>query len=426
LTTEKPTRFLALILVAGFVLKLAAGWYLSDGFLSRGNSHTAMNALAINLIEHGEFSVVPGMESIDYEPAYPAMMGLGFLIFGTNWFGVLLLQALLHGATSWLLYRTGERLGNRSAGFVAAVMHAFYPFLFLHTLSIIDSTAFIFCVVLVIWSLLGCWNDGERSDFIWLGIGGGIALLTRGAFVALGPPFAAMFVAALWRHRSRETFAKATMCATIAFVLLGPWVVRNYRLCGKILISTHGPFGVWQGNNPHTLELLKNNISLDEVYRRDPPPEIYVRYPLQPRSADQAVEAAAAYKQQAMKFITEHPREFIELAAWKFIKFWSPFYNPVAKSYAFGGGSIRRVVYTTTYFPILLLAIPGAVVLWRQHRAGTLMLLGLIGFYTLAHMIAMGYSRLRLPLDPVLMVFAAHFLVAQFPSIRIHRSTTPP
>ena len=123
------------------------------------------------------------------------------LIFGTNWFGVLLLQALLHGATSWLLYRTGERLGNRSAGFVAAVMHAFYPFLFLHTLSIIDSTAFIFCVVLVIWSLLGCWNDGERSDFIWLGIGGGIALLTRGAFVALGPPFAAMFVAALWRHR---------------------------------------------------------------------------------------------------------------------------------------------------------------------------------------------------------------------------------
>ena len=399
---------------------MVAGWYLSVGFLTRGNSHTALNALAKNLIADGQFAIVSGVPSIEYEPAYPVLIAIAFTVFGVNWFGILLLQASLHGATSWLIFKCGDRLGNRDAGFMAACMHAFYPFLFLHTLSIIDSTIFVFCIVAVICSTVGCWNRSAMRDYLSLGFAGALALLTRGAFVAFGPAFAAMFVAAVLRHRSRGAIWKAMVCAAVAAALLGPWVVRNYRLTGKILISTHGPFGLWQGNNPYSLDLIRDNVSLDEVYRRDPAPEIYQRYPLRPnvpRHPVDSVAAANAYAEETKRFIKENPTVFVQLAAWKFAKFWSPFYNPISKEYAYGGALIRQVGHITTYLPILVLSIPGAFVLHRQHQAGTWLLLGLVGFYTIAHMIAMGYSRLRLPLDPILMIFAAHFLVSRFPAL---------
>ena len=416
---NRSTRLFVAALAFCFLLKLIAGWYLRDGFLTRGNSHTFFCAIASNLNNYGQFSIERGTPSVDYEPAYSVMIAVAFKLFGSNWLGILLFQALLHGATSLLLLLVCVRLGNRNAGIIAGSMHAIYPFLFLHTLSIIDSTLFVFLVVLSIWSILGCWTSGRTWEFVWLGIASGLALLTRGSFIAFGPAFALMFVCAVWKHRNIGAFKKATLCVGIAAILVGPWVARNYRMTGIPLISTHGPFGVWQGNNVHTLEFLKNDISLDEIYRLDPPPKIYQQYPLKPRVPQKAVEAANVYKEEALRFIYSHPFDFAELAMWKFIKFWTPFYNPVAKRYDFGGADLRKLVYTASYLPVLLLAIPGAFVLSRQHKAGAWLLIGLIAFYTVAHMIAMSYSRLRLPLDPILMVFAAHLLVAKFTFIRM-------
>lgn len=404
--TGLVTRILIVVMVASVAAKMAVGWKLRDSFLSRGNSYSTMNAIAMNIVQHREFAQQPGLPSIDYEPGYPVLLATAYGIFGQNWFGVTLIQSLLYSVTGLLLFGIGCEIGSRTAGLIAFLLHSVYPFLFLHALSVIDTTLFVFCVMLVLWSILRCWNHDSITSYALLGISGAVALLTRGAFVAFGPAFAAFFIATVWRHRGVNSTRYVWLCLFTAALLLCPWIMRNYQLGGRVLISTHGPFGVWQGNNPYALELLKQNTSLDAVYRRDPPPAIYAKYPLRPRDPHESIEAADAYRSAAISFIRNHPAEFLELAVWKFRKFWSPFYNPVSRQFAYGNSNLRQLAHFVSYTPILILSLPGFVWLARRKKAFAALIGGLIFFFTLAHMIAMGYSRLRLPIDPLLMVLA--------------------
>ena len=194
----------------------------------------------------------------------------------------------------------------------------------------------------------------------------------------------------------------------LVFLLtLSPWVVRNYELTDKLLISSHGSFGLWQGNNERSLELLKNNISLDYVYQKRPP-VIYQQYPLKPRDPRQTIEVETVYKLKAFEFIANNPTKFVELAVWKFLKLWSPIYNPTGNSYLYGSTLLRKTLNASSYIPILILSIYGSWQLFlnKEKHSFLIFFFTLILCFTLAHMIVMGYTRLRLPLDPILMLLA--------------------
>ena len=60
------------------------GYYLKESFFSRGNSHTALNSIAFNLVENFEFAIDSGIPSIDYEPLYPAILALTYKALGKS------------------------------------------------------------------------------------------------------------------------------------------------------------------------------------------------------------------------------------------------------------------------------------------------------------------------------------------------------
>ena len=132
------------------------------------------------------------------------------------------------------------------------------------------------------------------------------------------------------------------------------------------------------------------------------------------RAPKDAIEVADKYRQKAVEFITNNPAEFVELAVWKFVKFWSVIYNPVGGNYSYGSAFLRQAVNFIAFVPLLALLPFGLWQLWKRpdKRPVALLLLGMISFYTAAHMVAMGYTRLRLPIDPILMLLAGIALSA--------------
>lgn len=391
------------IIAVSFMSKLILGYILSDTFFERGNSYHALNSIAYNLIHNFEFAIAFGIPSIDYEPLYPLTLALAYKLFGMNWFGVTFIQAIFYALTSWILFLIGKMLVNELTGLLAATYHSFYPYLFFQSLSIYDTTPFIFIIMSLIYvAMLPEKNRNVFLHYCCIGALIGLSLLLRGSALAMLPPI----ILYLYLKPSEYNYFKRTVVLIIAaLTVLSPWLIRNYHYTETLVISTHGAFGLWQGNNKYSYDYLQSNISLDEVYRRKPPPAIYKENPIKPRLPKEARKISQKYKSEAMHFIQDNPTAFLKLCWIKFIKFWTWTYNPITEQYAIGTAKARNLVYFISYFP-LLISIPfGLSYLIKKSPISFVLFFGILITYTLAHMIVMGYSRLRLPLDPILMIF---------------------
>lgn len=401
---RKPLKtWVLFIIFISFIVKLFLGYSVRESFFRRGNSHTPMNAIALNIKDNLEFAIEPGIPSIDYEPIYPMILGISYRIFGKSWFGVTLIQAILYGITSWLLFLIGTSLKDELAGFIAALYHSFYPYLFSHGVSVFDTTQFIFIMILLVYTvLIKTKKDEKYWDYFIIGILLGFSLLSRGSAIAFWPPIIVFLVI---KRSHLNIIKRAGITIIVLFIILAPWLIRNYILSGSLIISTHGGFGFWQGNNEYTYNYLKSNISLDEIYRRVPPPEIYQKYPVKPRYPKEAIKVSNMYTSEAIQFIKENPKKFIRLCGLKFIKFWSWIRNPASSTYSFGSKKLRQYAYFISYFPLLLGFPFGVYILYKKSLINLILLSGMLLTYTFAHMVIMGFTRARLPLDPILMLF---------------------
>jgi len=400
---KKLSKILLIIIIFTLFLKIGLGFHIRSSFLKRGNSHTPMNALAINLVHHGEYAIWQGTPSVDYEPLYSFFMALAYKIFGINWLGLTLFQALLVAGSTWLLFKIGTRIWNVRAGFIAAVYYSFYPYLFSYSLSVYDLNIFIFLIVLLIYLLLNDLSDLKTNIFIGMVLG--LAFLTRASIIALLPALFLYFFYKTFKISGLKGFLKRLALLVFVFIIvIFPWLLRNYLLTGQVIISTHGPFGFWQGNNQYSYELLKKNISLDEIYRMKPPPPIFNKYRTMPRSPKQAITVADAYRKEALDFIKKNPGTFVKLALLKFVKFWSWVRNPSSSKPGISSNQTRQIVYFISYFPLLIFFPIGLFLLYNKKKEYFFLFLGILFFYTLAHMIVMGFTRLRLPIDPILMI----------------------
>lgn len=391
------------LLVIGFAVKLIAGYNIRHSFLERGNSHKFLNALAYNLVSHDEFSLKEGISSVDYEPLYPLLMSLAYRISGPGWLALTIFQAIFHALTSYMILLIAKRLWNNLAGFFAGLFHLFYPYLFSYSLSIYDTTLFTFLIIAAIYILFR--KKLLFQHFIFMGIIIGSGLLTRGTmWIFILPILAYCFYKVSNEKNLAQAFIACFLVLFSAGATVFPWIIRNKNLSGQLLISTHGPFGLWQGNNDYSYEYLSGNISLDEIYSRTPRPEIYKKYPRKSREPKEAVMVANEFQKEAKNWIINHPREFIKLAFLKAQKLWTWNRNPVSSALTFGSNESRQTINIITYLPLLLLSPFGLFVLTKKNAPVALLFLAIICCFTLAHMVVMGFTRARLPLDPLLMV----------------------
>lgn len=396
-------KVLLVVLVLCFSVKIFAGYELQDSFLNRGNSKTFLNLIAYNLVLHDEFSVATGIPSVDYEPLYPVLMSTAYKLTGNDWIALTVIQAVLHLLTSLLIFFLTKEIWNKLAGFIAALYHAFYPYLFTYTLSIYDTTLFVFLLVLLVYLTV-------RSKFnivhlTGIGICLGLGLLTRATTLTFIPPI--MLYIAYIAYSNEKILGVIKQCSLVVCataITLAPWLIRNYYYTGRVTISTHGPFGLWQGNNEHTEYYLTHNISLDEIYRLKPPPDIYARYPMQQRMPVEAVKVADAYQKEAQQWISENPQTFLRLTLLKAEKLWTWNRNPQSSIPVYGSNEGRSLTYLLSYLPLLLSLPFGLFLLYKKGRIYALLIIAILLSFTAAHMIAMGFTRARIPVDFLLMI----------------------
>ncbi len=267
---RRPTSFrgrrLAVLFLAALVLRLAAIFYLQSYHQPYGYEHAA---IAANLVGGRGFSIrFLGQfgPTSQQAPWYPLLLAGAYALGGVrSWqahLGVQVLQAVVGAAACLLLVLLVEsRLGNKWAlGWLAGWLMALDPAQIVAAAHLqVLSWVVLALLAMLAWAAAAPLRPGR---FPWLAATGlgllcGAALLVEPILALVTPVAWGMFLGRLASASgffSRRTLGAALLAPAVAWLVVAPWLWRNYQVHGQFVFvkSTFG-YAFWQGNNPHSL-----------------------------------------------------------------------------------------------------------------------------------------------------------------------------
>lgn len=374
------------------------------------------------------------------DPLYPYFLAVIYRLVGHSLTVVYIIQALIGTATCLFVVLLTRRIFVQNshrdtitliAGLFCALATplVFYDFLVLKTtLTVFLTVAHLFLLIALL-DLIRNRTEFKLKDLMWCGLGAGILLglnlANRGNYTLLIPIFGTWLIWQLWVNvkTARLTLAVIAVYTTGALLVVTPITLRNYYVGGEwVLITSQGGVNFYLGNNPNADGML----SRPEEVRTNPLMERQDYLKLAERETGKKLswrEMDDYYLHKALKWIRDEPGNAAQL----YLKKWNLWFAgmEIADNYSFNfmkqeySNAMRLPVATAYTFGAL--GWIGLVLVCVRFRKKTSMLslanpgLALLCLFVLAYSgsITLFYikSRLRVPIYPVLMIFAAAFLV---------------
>jgi 4-amino-4-deoxy-L-arabinose transferase-like glycosyltransferase len=396
------------IVLAALLLRLAVRMNSgSEDFWTNG--YTFYFALAQSIAADEGLALEGQPPTAFRVPLYP--MFLAALTQGRQAFlSIVIAQSLIGAATVLCLALLTTELFDVSAGTVAALLAATYPYYVVHDTAMQETALFTFLTLLSVLLLIRT----RRSMSCQLAIAAGLtlaaAVLTRASIA----PFA--LVAPLWLGAAGTGTPKRRVCVVLLFggaltSGITPWLVRSYILTGSPVLATEIGFQLWQGNNPYTFSHypvesidLSTAAAIRALSEHD-------------RRALNAFDSNEVlinrwYRQEAMTFIRENPWVSIKNA---FRKVWAAFsWLPSPRRNLW-----PNIAHFVSYGTIMILGALGMVRTWRSGRRHSLIHAVFVTF-ALVVAVFFGHTSHRSFLDVYWMVYAAA-VIARSPAIMAPR-----
>lgn len=451
-------RALAAIMAVAVVLRLLSALYQGNTVVALPGIYDQISydGLAQRVVAGYGFSFAEGHwpatrggePTAHWSYLYTLYLAAVYSIFGVQPLIARLIQAVVTGILHcWLAWRIGKRVFGPRVGLVAAGLSAIYVYFSYYAGGLVTEP---FYMIGILWTLDVSQRivagrrealEGERSvdskfqvpwrTWIELGLAIGITVLLRQLFL-LFVPFVFLWVWWNWFGKTDQdstdtddTISRVVMFvrprallgmvgATLVIVaLIAPWTFRNYRAFGTFVpLNTNAGYAFFWGNHPIHGTSFMPLLSVDGVSYGDLIPE-------ELRHLNEA-ELDRALLELGIREVLSDPQRFFLLSlsrAREYFKFW-----PSAKSSTVS--NISRVASFGVLLPFMLYGlIISLKLIYRPHYYGQaadlLLLLLFMIFYAMVHLLTWTLIRYRLPIDAVLIVFAAYGLSVLAAQLRI-------
>ena len=301
-------------------------------------------------------------------PLYPYLMGGVFKIFGiysqaSAWV-LLSINSLFATLTCipifWIAHRTfGERIALWSAGTWALCPYVWYWSV--HWIWDTTFTPLILACLFLLALELQEWPG--RQGWVLFGALYGVGALANPTMLAF-LPFCGLWI---WRQRYRRGLSSlggVALSSLVFFLVLTPWVVRNYEVFGRF-VFLRDDFGlqIRLGNGPSADGMLMpylqpnlNKVELEKFQRMG------------------ELEYAKSCKRMTFDWIRAHPGRFAVISLKRFFYYWNGVPRPTS--------SLAPVDFRTSAFlATSVLALWGLGRTLRQKRPGAWLFAGLVLTY---------------------------------------------
>jgi 4-amino-4-deoxy-L-arabinose transferase-like glycosyltransferase len=441
MTEHPPFRLIDVSLLL-FVVAVAAGsrgWYLSecaDGGRNSGPlrvqdaSPAERDALVRNLRDNASFTgTAPLAENeqptAHVAPGYPWLLSVANLVPEPERM-VRWAQGGLGALTAGLYFLFARRaFASRLVAALAGLFCALHPFWVVSTAELEDGAAVAFLLGLAVWlGARGGQSGGALTTYLFGLTLAGLALV-RAALLPFG------FVGVLWFLWRSRTLPRGWLYALLAFLgfatALGPWAVRNYQLTQDVVPVVDTAFWhLWVGNSPGATGGPEKEDALASRLA-----EVRGQKPDEVRKSFGEVPETQRYNHLAGDVLDEvqrDPRETINRRlvaglAFVFGKRWLSRHE----AWELAGSTSDLPAWLAGSYPAILLGtLLGMLLLafvgwrwtygWRLWSGPAALAIVWVALpYIVSH--AEGLSGPRLPLDGVLLSYAAFALVYLLPRV---------
>lgn len=338
-----------------------------------------------------------GQEYLSMRPLFVYLCVAVYWLTDHSHIAMLVVQAIVSGGTTLVIYTLGRRLGGQATAAVAAVATAVDPALVYYDVTRIHPLglqALLLSVALL--AFVALVDTPRWTVVLSAGLATGAALYERGTIVFFVP--AALLLVKLWHGLPLRSWGRMIIVFGIGVLVIhAPWLIRNSVVYGKpVFLMTASPELLWIGNNPNATGTALGNSGrpmLDETSQvlRE---KIF--------AADELTQQQI-FRGELLRFITTQPVSALKLFMRKFYYSWwfSPQSGREHPSWALP-------LYKPAYALILLAALWGSLVGFA--RAGRLYVLTLLLFLlaiSLGQSLFFVEGRHRMALMPVVLLLAA-------------------
>ncbi len=391
-----------------------------------------------------------GKEPFVQSPLYAYLLGLLMMVIGGGVGPILAVQSLLGCGTVVLTYLAGRRLFGHWHGLAAALLIALYgPFIFYE--GMVMKTFLSPFLALALLLLLDRAHAAARPDepggadgrrvtrlFAAAGVVYGLATLDRDNFILLAPVLAAL---AYWLAAGpdRRGLRAAGAFTLGAVLMIAPVTLRNWAVAHEfVLLTTGGGEVFFIGNNPDA-----NGLYVPPPFVRPDPK--YEHADFIARAGEIAgrrltpMQSSWFWFREGARFIVEEPLSWVRLLGRKLIHFWNYFELPDNLDYvimqrfspllgalnvtfpppgmrtiavpAAGSWVPVRLHLYSTFGTVAPLGLFGILLTWRRWRRFVPLYVLLFGYMGTV-LLFFNFSRFRVPIVPILALFAAEGLFA--------------
>jgi len=325
---------------------------------------------------------------------------------------MVLLGTLLVGLVGLI----GRRVGGEVVGLVAAAIAALSPNIWVNDGLVMSETLTALTVVGTMLAALW-WRDRpswRRATVV--GVMCGLATLARIEFLLLVPLLAIVVACSLpipWAARGKQ----ALVTVAVAGLVIAPWVGFNLaRFHDPTFVSTNDGLTLAGANCDSMYHGSAIGFWTLQSCADNPPP------------GDQS-QVAAALRRRGLSYIKHHLTRVPLVVLARVGRTWSLF-RPLDMVSLNTGEDREEAVSRlglVAYYPTLLFAIAGAVVLWRRRARAFLWILVVPAIIvTINTMVTYGLTRFRAGAEPSLALLAAVGIVEVVGTIRRRRGSVAP
>ena len=433
-----------LILALALVLRFGAVWLLRGQL---ADDRDAYLAIAENLAAGREYASVPGEPTAYRPPLYPLILAPAVAIARPA-AGVATVNLVAGVLTVWITLCLSRRLGLGRGASVAAAVVAVDPLLVQYAAQPMTEVVAAALVTAFVWAAAGREGGGSRIvdgaagwRCVLIGVLFGAAALCRPALWLAGGLLVMWWLWSRLRARGEggegghgdagrgRGWGAAVCCGLGVVLVVAPWVVRNWFVFGRpILTTTHGGYTLLLANNPVFYRevvdrpwgalwsegsLREWNAGLEAALRAENPP------------VEGEVARDRWMSERARQHIVEQPGTFLRACWLRFRRFWNvaPLdgsqevienaWRRACRAAGWPGGAATagsvatgvRWTIAAFYVAVTVAFVIGLVRLRRQWRRWMPLLIVIVAFTTV-HLVYWTNTRMRAPVVPLIAVVA--------------------
>ncbi|HET6824260.1 MAG TPA: glycosyltransferase family 39 protein [Anaerolineales bacterium] len=414
LSGDRTKQLLILILVAAVLIRIPVALLMGDQVteLPGIQDQVSYDALARSLLDGRGYSFAknwypftpPNTPTAHWSFLYPLYLAGTYAITGYHPLAARLLQGAVGGALlCFLVYKIGRRAADENTGLVAAGLAAVYGYLIYYNAALMTETFSVVLILLTLYLSIELKENPTPMRWVGLGLSLGLAALFRQT-VLLFAPFLLVWLFMELRARGIRWW-HFVLPVMIIFLMISPWTLRNYLVYREfLLLNSNAGYALYASNNPNLGTNWRNELVVVPV-----PEEL---------AGQNEAQLDRALTKKGIEFILADPERYLWLTLNKsleYVRFW-----PSSDSSRIS--NLNRVLSFGLYLPFMLLGLGLSVSRWRNFVPLYLFMV----IHTGIHLLSWPSPRYRLPVDALLMVFAALTLVELAKQVKARRHGLSP